>query len=73
MFNTLEEPIMDVLLTVDQVLEVTGLRRTMLYKLRAVGQFPQPVKLSASGRRVAWRQSSVEKWIESREEAPAHG
>ena len=42
----------------------TTLSRSSIYDLIAKGEFPKPVKIS--GRRVAWLESSVDAWIESR-------
>ncbi len=43
----------------------TGLSRSTIYQWMKDGQFPQPVKLGA--RLVAWRESDVTAWLESRE------
>lgn len=43
----------------------TGLSRSTLYEWMKRGEFPQPVKLGA--RIVAWRESDVTEWLESRE------
>jgi len=43
----------------------TGLSRSTLYDWMKRGDFPQPVKLGA--RIVAWRESDVTAWLESRE------
>lgn len=43
----------------------TGLSRSTLYDWMKRGKFPQPVKLGA--RIVAWRESDVRAWLESRE------
>jgi prophage regulatory protein len=43
----------------------TGLSRSTLYEWMKRGEFPQPVKLGA--RIVAWRESDVTDWLESRE------
>ena len=43
----------------------TGLSRSTLYDWMKRGQFPQPVKLGA--RAVAWRESDVTAWLESRQ------
>jgi len=43
----------------------TGLSRSTLYDWMQRGEFPQPVKLGA--RLVAWRESDVVAWLESRE------
>jgi prophage regulatory protein len=43
------------------------LHRVTLWRLVRSGEFPAPVKVGA--RRVAWRESEVRAWIESRERA----
>lgn len=43
----------------------TGLSRSTLYDWMKRGEFPQPVKLGA--RLVAWRESDITAWLESRE------
>ena len=43
----------------------TGLSRSTIYDWMKRGEFPQPVKLGA--RLVAWRESDVTAWLESRE------
>jgi prophage regulatory protein len=43
----------------------TGLSRSTLYEWMKRGDFPQPVKLGA--RLVAWRESDVAEWLDSRE------
>lgn len=43
----------------------TGLSRSTLYDWMKRGEFPQPVKLGT--RLVAWRESDVTAWLESRE------
>jgi prophage regulatory protein len=48
-----------------EVEDRTGLARSTLYDWMARGEFPQPVKLGA--RIVAWRESDVTQWLESRE------
>lgn len=50
-----------------KVCERTTLPPSTLYELIAAGEFPRPVKISA--RSVAWRESEVDEWIESREVA----
>jgi Predicted transcriptional regulator len=44
--------------------EITGLSRSTIYRLMSSGEFPKPVKLS--GRAVAWPESSIMKWLETR-------
>lgn len=43
----------------------TGLSRSTIYDWIKRGEFPQPVKLGT--RLVAWRESDVTAWLESRE------
>jgi len=43
----------------------TGLSRSTIYDWIKKGDFPQPVKLGA--RLVAWRESDVTAWLETRE------
>ena len=43
----------------------TGLSRSTIYEWMKRGDFPQPVKLGE--RLVAWRESDVTAWLESRE------
>lgn len=54
-------------LNIRQVVRLTGLSRATIYRLRVLGDFPQPRRLSS--RRVGWRLSDVEAWIESRRAA----
>ena len=51
-------------LLLDEVLERTGLSRTMLYDLIAEGKFPRPVKLGL--RRNAWVDLEVDGWMADR-------
>lgn len=48
-----------------EVESLTGLSRSTLYDWMKKGDFPQPIKLGA--RLVAWRESDISKWLESRE------
>lgn len=43
---------------------LTGLSRSTIYDLMAKGQFPRPVRLTA--RAVAWPESTIVAWLESR-------
>jgi prophage regulatory protein len=47
-----------------QVLHITGLSRSTLYRLIAVGSFPRPVRIAP--RAVAWRRSDIDVWGEAR-------
>ena len=54
----------DTLLRRPDVETRTGLSRSTIYQWMKDGAFPQPVKLGA--RLVAWRESDVTAWLESR-------
>jgi prophage regulatory protein len=45
----------------------TTLSRSSLYAMIARGEFPAPIKIT--GRRVAWTETSVDDWIQSRIES----
>jgi prophage regulatory protein len=45
----------------------TTLSRSSLYAMIAKGEFPAPIKLT--GRRVAWPETTVNSWIQSRIES----
>ncbi len=47
-----------------EVMSMTGLGRSTLYKLQAEGLFPQSVEISE--RAVGWVMSEVQDWIQSR-------
>lgn len=52
------------LLRLPVVTEITGLKRSAIYKKMDEGNFPRPVRLG--GRAVAWRSDAIEKWINER-------
>ena len=52
------------LLRLQQVGEITGLRRSMIYQLEADGNFPRRVKLAT--RAVGWVESEIRDWIAAR-------
>ena len=43
---------------------VTGLPPVTVWRLRRQGLFPQPIKLSA--KRIGWKRSDIDAWIEAR-------
>ena len=45
-----------------------GYSRPSIYRLIAEGSFPKPHKLGA--RASGWRESDIEQWCQSRQEAP---
>jgi prophage regulatory protein len=52
------------MLRIDQVIAVTGLRKTRVYVLQAQGDFPLRVQLSP--RRVGWVEAEVRAWLAAR-------
>ena len=48
-----------------ELVELTGLSYSTIWRMIQADQFPKPVKLSA--RRVAWRKVDVDSWIQSRQ------
>jgi prophage regulatory protein len=54
----------EALLRLTTVKEQTGLCRSAIYLLESRGQFPGRVAIGP--RSVAWRQSEIQAWIESR-------
>lgn len=61
MARTTEHPI---LLRRGEVERRTGLSRSTIYEVISTGAFPAPVRIGK--RAVAWRESDVTQWIESR-------
>lgn len=51
-------------LRLPDVIRLTGLARSTIYRLMAAGLFPEPVRLGP--RAVAWRRSDIERWMETR-------
>lgn len=51
------------LLTLREVLARTGLARRTLFRYRENNTFPQPVKLAASSRHIAWRSTEIDAWL----------
>jgi len=58
------ENFLERLLTVSDVLDVTGYRsRTTLWRKVRAGEFPAPLKDGATS--IRWRDSDIQHWIES--------
>ncbi|MBS0356110.1 MAG: AlpA family phage regulatory protein [Proteobacteria bacterium] len=55
---------MNPLIRLAQVIETTTLSKASIYRLMGLEKFPAPVKIAE--RRVAWRQSDIAAWMESR-------
>lgn len=50
-----------------EVMKLTGLARSTIYKYTNAGQFPKPINLS--GRSVGWVESEIHEWILGRIES----
>lgn len=53
------------LLRLPAVLAMTGVSRSTLYRLVQDGKFPKPISVG-TGRAVAWLESDIDKWIDTR-------
>lgn len=49
------------ILRLPEVIKITGLKRSSIYRLIGEGRFPQSVSLGA--RAVGWLESEIENWI----------
>lgn len=49
------------------VRDVTGMATSTIYDQMSKGSFPRPIKLT--GKAVAWLESDIAEWMESRERA----
>ncbi len=58
------EVVRPAILRLPEVMRLTGLGRSTIYRLLAAGQFPLPVQLSV--RAVGWRRSDVDNWTAER-------
>jgi prophage regulatory protein len=58
-------------LRIRQVMQLTGLSRMTIYRLELAGRFPQRRQLSKNS--VAWLESDVEAWADSRPVARLRG
>ncbi|CAM4357413.1 helix-turn-helix transcriptional regulator [Vibrio agarivorans] len=60
--KTIEQfPVTSRLMRVKEIIRITGLSRSSLYKCISEGQFPKAVSLSE--RSVAWVEEEVQDWI----------
>ena len=58
---------MERILRIPEVVEITGLSRTTIWRRVKSGDFPAPVRLgSLATRSIGWRESQIREWIESR-------
>lgn len=55
---------MDRLMALGEVEHVTSLKKSQIYAMMNEGQFPRSVRVT--GRRIAWRASTIQEFVESR-------
>lgn len=53
------------LLSRRRVEAITSLSRSSIYHLLKAGEFPAPVRVSAT--RIAWREADIRLWVEARQ------
>ena len=56
------------IIRLDTIKEITGLKKTMLYRLMAEGDFPKSIQLGS--RAVGWSFAEVEAWLAERINRP---
>ena len=58
---------MDRIMRTSEVVKLTGLSKTTIWRRVRSGDFPMPVRLgSLATRSVSWREGEIERWIDSR-------
>ncbi|MFJ2990709.1 helix-turn-helix transcriptional regulator [Collimonas sp. NPDC087041] len=62
--NTVELPL--IFLRRKAVEQMTGLSKSSLYQQIQLGEFPAPVQLTKTGMAVAWLNTEVNLWMQSR-------
>jgi prophage regulatory protein len=61
------------LIRIRSVVNLTGLSKSYVYQLVSSGHFPKSIKLVTGGTSVAWNESEVLEWIDSRIKARDEG
>lgn len=56
------EPGLDRILRLPELVRITGMCRSSVYRYVSEGNFPKPIKLGI--RSVGWRESQINKWLE---------
>ena len=57
------------LIRLSDLVQALGLCKATIYNLIKTGHFPRPIKLTPSGRAVAWRSIEIQNWIDARDRA----
>lgn len=63
--STYSASALDRLLTMRELTRATSLSRTTVYRMVAQGTLPPPLKIGKS--RIAWRASSITRWLAERQ------
>lgn len=51
-------------LQIREVQHLNSLSRASIYRGIAQGTFPKPIRLTPAGRRVGWRETDIQAWLE---------
>jgi len=54
------------LIRIQEVIRLTGISKSYIYQLCSNNQFPQSIQLIPGGKSVAWLESEIIDWIDSR-------
>ena len=54
----------------DELISKTGLGRSTIYRMMDNGEFPKPINLTSN--KVAWLQSEINNWMQSKVEQRNH-
>jgi prophage regulatory protein len=61
-------PLLEGLVTVKDVMQLTGLARVTVYRMHQEGRLPKSINLST--KRLRWHASTIRDWLASLKEAP---
>lgn len=56
----------DRFLSQNEVCHTVGLSRMTIHRMRKAGDFPPPLYLTQNRSRMAWRESDIQEWMQSR-------
>jgi prophage regulatory protein len=67
MYQSNKEPSqLQKLIRIQSVVNLTGLSKSYIYQLVSNGHFPKSIQLVTGGTSVAWLESEIQEWINSR-------
>ena len=59
---------MERIMRTPEVVKITGLSKTTIWRRVRSGDFPAPIRLGGlAARSVGWREAEIERWIDTRE------